>query len=394
MSTIDVRDLADETLPDSSFPASSRADFRVYFAPEVHRGTWDHAKHDVSFEICGVLVGRWEKDENGPYVVVVDYIRCDTATSKTAEVTFTHESWSQINREMDSKFSDARIVGWYHSHPDFGIFLSDRDCFIHEHFFENPGQIAYVIDPIRETEGVFAWREGKPTPLPHYWIGNAIQTEGSEGSPTRRGGAVAPLAAPPAPSERHWLSDVAMIALTGLVMFMLGNFLAQQKQGWERQMIEQGAVAHYGLNKFMKIGLEKDLAAVEQHLGLISKSMEELPKLGDELTDDQREAAEKLRGDILSNLEGCRNAIGDIERHYGLSEGERQVLMQLVVQKQLELRKQLESPKEASAAPTAEKKEPTASPEKEPSVPEKVAAPLAPPADVETPSTTSNETAE
>src|SRR5690606_7016679 len=121
-------------------------------------------------EICGILVGEWRQDEDGPFATVENYIRCDNATSKFAEVTFTHESWAKINEEMDSRFDGKRIVGWYHSHPDFGIFLSGRDCFIHEHFFGSPGQVAFVVDPVRELEGVFAWRNGKPTPMRHYWV--------------------------------------------------------------------------------------------------------------------------------------------------------------------------------------------------------------------------------
>ena len=51
----------------------------------------------------------------------------------------------------------ATIVGWYHSHPGFGIFLSEHDRFIHRHFFGEPGQIALVIDPLAHVEGLFAW---------------------------------------------------------------------------------------------------------------------------------------------------------------------------------------------------------------------------------------------
>src|SRR6185369_3929322 len=135
----------------------------------VHSGTHQHAAHDTSVEICGVLVGRWEKDNDGPYAVITEFIRCDNAAQKFAEVTFTHESWAQINREMDTKFQDLRIVGWYHSHPNFGIFLSDRDFFIQQNFFSGPGQIALVIDPVRKIEGVFEWRHGGTAPTPYYW---------------------------------------------------------------------------------------------------------------------------------------------------------------------------------------------------------------------------------
>ena len=113
----------------------------------------------MSVEICGVLVGSWHRDEAGPFVKVMESIRGEGAETRFAEVTFTHQTWAKINAEMDTKFTTLSIVGWYHTHPDFGIFLSDRDRFIHEHFFSGPGQVAHVIDPIRQIEGVFVWRE-------------------------------------------------------------------------------------------------------------------------------------------------------------------------------------------------------------------------------------------
>ena len=97
MSSIDVTDLERENLPTAAFPAGMRAAFRLHFAPEVHRGVEAHAKTDPAVEICGVLVGRWGQDDGGPFAQVTDYIRCDNAASKLAEVTFTHESWAQID---------------------------------------------------------------------------------------------------------------------------------------------------------------------------------------------------------------------------------------------------------------------------------------------------------
>src|SRR5262245_49353400 len=123
MTGIDVRDLAKEELPAGHFPASPHSDFRVYMTPEVHRGAWEHAKKNMSVENCVVLVGSWKQDGNGPYAVATNFIPCENAASKFAEVTFTHESWAMINHEMDTRFATERIIGWYHSHPDFGIFL-------------------------------------------------------------------------------------------------------------------------------------------------------------------------------------------------------------------------------------------------------------------------------
>ena len=60
--------------------------------------------------------------------------------------------------ERDKLHPDLDIVGWYHTHPDFGIFLSGHDLFIHRNFFDQPLQVAYVVDPIRQTRGFFRWK--------------------------------------------------------------------------------------------------------------------------------------------------------------------------------------------------------------------------------------------
>src|SRR5881394_1856696 len=95
----DVAQLAAENLATGVFPAPRKSDFRVYFDPQVYGATLAHAAEDVSFEICGVLVGDLSRDADGPFVNVRNYIRCDSAEKKFAEVTFTHESWSHINKE-------------------------------------------------------------------------------------------------------------------------------------------------------------------------------------------------------------------------------------------------------------------------------------------------------
>ena len=154
--------LARRTCRTRHFPAAGTRRSACIFTPEVHAALWKHAGEDTSVEICGVLVGSWHRDEVGPFVKIVESIRGEGAETRFAEVTFTHQTWAKINAEMDTKFADLTIVGWYHTHPDFGIFLSDRDRFIQEHFFSGPGQIAHVIDPIRRIEGVFVWRDGKP----------------------------------------------------------------------------------------------------------------------------------------------------------------------------------------------------------------------------------------
>jgi proteasome lid subunit RPN8/RPN11 len=364
--TPDVRELAGEQLSSGRFPVDARSDFRLYMAPEVREAIEQHANANVAVEICGVLVGRWEVDDNGPFALVSHIVRCENASSKFAEVTFTHESWAYINQQMDSRYADERIIGWYHSHPDFGIFLSDRDCFIQQHFFGGPGQIAYVIDPVRKLEGVFAWRDGTPSLLPHFWIGNQIRTaERSErGSPAgdstapSRATAAPQLVDPPSETPRlSWTTGVLIV----LISFWVGNLLGNRRSDWERSMLEVGAVAYFADTKVLAEGLDGELSALQDRLQEIAAELNRLPSPGAQLAKQQAEEGAKRRAVIIEQLAICDAALKSINRRYALNDLERAALARLVAQKLAALRQSsnLESatrvPKSSSAGqpPTA-----------------------------------------
>jgi len=173
--SIDISQVKNEEMAEGVFPAPYPAsDFRVYIALEAHEGILRHSRTDTRVELCGVLVGKVLKDAYGPFAVVENIIQGEHAENRGAQVTFTHETWSHIFAELDAKFPDRRIVGWYHTHPGFGIFLSPMDTFIQRNFFNLPWQVAFVVDPIADTEGLFEWRNGKTTPAEMYWVGQTI----------------------------------------------------------------------------------------------------------------------------------------------------------------------------------------------------------------------------
>jgi proteasome lid subunit RPN8/RPN11 len=119
-----------------------------------------HALRDTSVELGGILLGKECLDEKTgrPFVMVTQSIEAKHYENTQASFTYTHDSWEEITRERDRLHPELDIVGWYHTHPDFGVFLSGHDLFIHQHFFAQPLQVAYVVDPIRQTRGFFQWR--------------------------------------------------------------------------------------------------------------------------------------------------------------------------------------------------------------------------------------------
>jgi len=128
--------------------------YSVVIDAEVLRKIRQHARSELDTEICGILIGS---SEEGRSLISASIPGLDAEQAGT-HVTFTQDTWQQIYKVKDRDFPDDRIIGWYHSHPGFGVFLSDHDTFIHRNFFSAPGQIAWVFDPISDEEGCFVWK--------------------------------------------------------------------------------------------------------------------------------------------------------------------------------------------------------------------------------------------
>jgi proteasome lid subunit RPN8/RPN11 len=125
----------------------------VLVSGEVVRRIRQHARSQSKTEVCGVLVGR---ERDGKLEIEACIAGVNAAQAGT-HVTFTQDTWEHIYKVKDSEYPDDRIVGWYHSHPGFGVFLSDHDTFIHKNFFSSAQQVAWVYDPHSDEEGCFGW---------------------------------------------------------------------------------------------------------------------------------------------------------------------------------------------------------------------------------------------
>jgi proteasome lid subunit RPN8/RPN11 len=131
-----------------------------------------HALSDTSVELGGILLGKecLDPKTGRPFVWITESLEAKHYANTQASFTYTHDSWEEITRERDRLHPDSDIVGWYHTHPSFGIFLSHHDVFIHQHFFAQPLQIAYVVDPINQTRGFFYWRDQNLVPTGGFYL--------------------------------------------------------------------------------------------------------------------------------------------------------------------------------------------------------------------------------
>jgi proteasome lid subunit RPN8/RPN11 len=227
---LDIDQIAADGLAERAFPPP--APFRVLISSAAHDTMWRHARGTVAGqgqedikEVGGILVGQLFQDQHGPYLEVNAAIVAEHTRNEGTEVTFTPETWAQVNRVKDQKYATDKIVGWYHTHPNFGIFLSDRDQFLHRHSFPQPWGLAYVIDPVQKSEGLFVWKRGEPREATEYWIGSERRT-GRAAAP-----AVTPVAGEPDRAEPTSSRTISLLmSAAALIVVLAIGVLAYSRE--------------------------------------------------------------------------------------------------------------------------------------------------------------------
>lgn len=142
----------------AAYGSPKEGELPIFVDLDVVRDMEVHALSDTSVELGGVLLGGTHVDEEGrPFVVITDSLRAQHYESTKGSFTFTHDTWSAITREREQFPPELQMVGWYHTHPDWGVFLSGMDMFICDNFFNKSLDVAYVIDPCRGDRAMFQW---------------------------------------------------------------------------------------------------------------------------------------------------------------------------------------------------------------------------------------------
>ena len=133
-------------------------DLPIYVDLDVQRDMEAHAHTNTRVELGGVMLGKQCIDADGkPFVIVTDSLRARHYEATRGSFKFTHETWSQITGERNRFHPELEMVGWYHTHPGWTVFLSPMDLFICNNFFNRQLDVALVIDPCNDDRGWFQW---------------------------------------------------------------------------------------------------------------------------------------------------------------------------------------------------------------------------------------------
>lgn len=153
----------DENLPQNILMMGERVeeDKNIYISQATYKEIHNFTKNKTTNESGGVLVGNIIEEFGKTNIVIQGFVEAKYTEATPTTLKFTHETWDYVHKQIDKKYDNGKILGWIHTHPDFGIFLSEYDKFIHQNFFNEEHQVAYVVDPIQHIEGFYFWINGK-----------------------------------------------------------------------------------------------------------------------------------------------------------------------------------------------------------------------------------------
>jgi len=139
---------------------------KVNIKKTVKDSIHSYSLSDTSRELGGVLLGHYKEKDGHYWLEIEEKIIARHTEAAKSNITFTHMTWEYINQVKDDFFPNLKMLGWFHTHPGFGIFLSKEDCFIQKNFFNESWSIAYVIDPVHNNWGFFGWSNGSIVRIP------------------------------------------------------------------------------------------------------------------------------------------------------------------------------------------------------------------------------------
>lgn len=116
-----------------------------------------HADSNTRVELGGILLGHATQADGQLCVYVEAAIPARSEENGPVHFTFTHDTWDGIHEDRETLYPHLDIVGWFHTHPDLGVFYSTDDEVVHSSSFTQPWHIGLVVDPVRNHASYFGW---------------------------------------------------------------------------------------------------------------------------------------------------------------------------------------------------------------------------------------------
>ncbi len=130
---------------------------RTYIYKIAEEKMRNHARQGLEArqEVMGLMVGGVFTWQGREYTLIRDVVTTDLE-SDMVSVRFHADGHSGLIDALDDLDFNYRIVGWYHSHPGIGCFLSHVDHGTQRGIFNQSYHSALVLDPERRELEVYS----------------------------------------------------------------------------------------------------------------------------------------------------------------------------------------------------------------------------------------------
>jgi 26S proteasome regulatory subunit N11 len=110
-----------------------------------------HGKAGIPLEVMGLMLGDYVDEYT---VKCIDVFAMPQSGTETSIEAIDEAFQAKMHEMLKQTGRNEIVVGWYHSHPGFGCFLSSVDVNTQKNFEQlNPRFVAVVVDPIQSVRG-------------------------------------------------------------------------------------------------------------------------------------------------------------------------------------------------------------------------------------------------
>ena len=147
-------------------PRRSQSIFKPQAVRQLHRYIdWGELTKRNTIEQQGILLGSIYQTPSG-YSGVVEAVLLSEAIGNQVYIESAHSDWSKMDSQMD-ELNQARKrklvkLGWWHTHPNMGIFMSGTDRGTQANYFYKDWQFAVVLNPQEKKWGAFIGEHAEP----------------------------------------------------------------------------------------------------------------------------------------------------------------------------------------------------------------------------------------
>jgi proteasome lid subunit RPN8/RPN11 len=128
-----------------------------------------HSRSNLRTELGGALLGRAYRHDGQVYVAVEAALPAVSADHGPIHFTFNADTWTQLRLDREKNYPTLEIVGWFHTHPNLGVFYSGDDVVVHSAAFTLPWHVGLVVDPVRNEACFFGWENGELIPFSGFY---------------------------------------------------------------------------------------------------------------------------------------------------------------------------------------------------------------------------------